>query len=80
MDDEVLKLGLSESKATSLLAQFQRAGTSELVGALFQKFVRAQRLIENKHRVDRMILLRREKDQLERMYETGQDMYMDTLR
>jgi len=80
MDDEILKLGFGEDAAAKLFAKYASSSCEELSYSLFRKFVRAQSLAEAKHRVDRMALLRREKDQLERMFETGQDPYLDLLR
>ena len=80
MDDEILKLGFGELAAAKLFAKYESSSHLELSHSLFRKFVRAQSLAEAKHRVDRMALLRREKDQLERMFETGQDPYLDLLR
>ena len=80
MDDEVLKLGFGEDDAAKLIAKYESMRDPKLPSALFSKFEQAQRKAERRHFEDRMALLRREKDQLERMYETGQDLYLDMLR
>lgn len=79
MNDEILKLGLGETAAAKLSAKYQGM-QRELPASLFRKFASAQRRAERKHLVDRMALLRREKDLLDRMYETGQDLYLDMIR
>ncbi len=79
MDDEILKLGYGEAAAAKLAAKYQGV-TRTLPSALFRQFTTAQRRAERKHLVDRMALLRREKDLLDRMYETGQDLYLDMIR
>jgi preprotein translocase subunit SecA len=79
MDDEILKLGSGEAAAAKLAAKYQGV-TRTLPSALFRQFTTAQRRAERKHLVDRMALLRREKDLLDRMYETGQDLYLDMIR
>lgn len=80
MEDEVLKLGYGEDGAEKLAAKYNSTSNDQLPSSLFSKFEQAQRKAERRHLEDRMALLRREKDQLERMHQTGQDMYLDMLR
>ncbi|MGB7347435.1 MAG: preprotein translocase subunit SecA [Pirellulaceae bacterium] len=82
LDDEILIRGLGERRAATLAAKFSSMGreNGELPIKLFDRFVKAQRRTEHKHFVDRMALLRREKDRSESMFESGQDIYLDSLR
>jgi preprotein translocase subunit SecA len=77
LDDDVLKRGLGELHASRLANRFPGG---ELPARLFRKFLSAQRRTERTHFVDRMSLLRREQDRSESMFDTGEDVYLDSLR
>ena len=80
LDDEVLLQGLGPSKTQRLqrkYASLPNKGTfSRSVVRLFQL---AQKKLERKHLVDRMILLKQDKERQERHIEMGQDPYCDVV-
>lgn len=77
MDDEILKLGLGPRKAKQLAEKYRK--TKAVPRSAFRFFQLAQRKAERKHLVDRMILLKQDKDRQEKLFETGQDPYLDVV-
>lgn len=77
MDDEILKLGLGPNRAQRLAAKYQKAKI--VPRSAFKFFQLAQRKAERKHLVDRMILLKQDKERQEKLFETGQDPYLDVV-
>ena len=78
MDDEILKAGFGEKRA----AKFARshADAKEMLPRNFYSyFTSAQRKTERRFLVDRMVLLKAEKEKHERMFETGQDPYLSSV-
>ena len=81
LDDDVLKHGFGESWAARFAARLEASfPAGELPPRLFSKFLKAQRRTERTRFVDRMSLLRREQDRSESMFDTGEDIYLDSLR
>ena len=78
MDDEILKSGFGEKKAIRFSKKYADA-KGELSRGLFAYFLIAQRKTERRHLVDRLMLLRIEKEKHERMFETGQDPYLSSV-
>ena len=82
LDDEILKLGYGEQRAAEIRGRLSKLASRE--GSLPSKTIRwfkaAQRRAEHKHRMDRLALQRHEKQRMERMFDTGQDVYLDALR
>ena len=81
MDDDVLLQGLGPSKTQRLRHKYNSLparGTHSR--KVFQFFQRAQRRMERKHLVDRMILLKQDKERQERHIEMGQDPYCDVVQ
>ncbi len=81
MDDDVLLQGLGPSKTQRLRRKYNSLparGTHSR--KVFQFFQRAQRRMERKHLVDRMILLKQDKERQERHIEMGQDPYCDVVQ
>ena len=75
MSDEILAKGLGAVKADGLRKRF---GNSQRVSEReFRRFLTAQRRAERKDLVDRMILLRQDKQRQETLIESGQDPYLD---
>ena len=81
IDDEILRLGFGEAEAARMRSSILLADqTGELRTGMFKQFQQAQRKTERRHMVDRLALLRREKDLMEQMFDTGHDIYLDTIR
>lgn len=74
-DDDILLLGWGQKKSRRLKEQFREA--EKLAVAKENLFVAAQRITERKHLVDRMILVRQNKERVERQREMGLDPYLD---
>lgn len=77
LDDEILLVGLGPAKAKKILERFKNY--DQLPGKLFRLFRIAQNKIERKHLVDRMILLRQDKERQERLFESGSDPFLDVV-
>ncbi|MFK7770413.1 MAG: preprotein translocase subunit SecA [Mariniblastus sp.] len=91
MDDEVLKSGLGPKKSSSLARSFVSTTTQPDSSArnvkprllprhLFRHFTQAQQKLERKHLIDRMILLKQDKERQERHFEMGQDPFCDVVQ
>ena len=77
MDDEILLQGLGPRKSASLIKRFEKL--SSVPRQMFKYFRVAQRKLERRHLVDRMILLKQDKERQERHFEMGQDPYCDVI-
>ena len=81
MDDDVLLQGLGPLKTARLRkkhASIPDKGTQNR--SIFNLFNLAQKKLERKHLVDRMILLKQDKERQERHIEMGQDPYCDVVQ
>ena len=79
-DDQILKEGLGPKKAKRLY--LKHAGikpVGSMSQSLFAFYRLAQKKLERKHLVDRMILLKQDKERQERHVEMGQDPYCDVV-
>ena len=79
MEDEILKKGLGPEKADRLKKRFAKY-KGALARNTFSYFTTAQRKVERKHLVDRMILLKQDQERHEQHFEMGQDPYCDVVR
>ena len=79
MEDEILKKGLGPEKADRLKKRFAKY-KGALARNTFSYFTTAQRKVERKHLVDRMILLKQDQERHEQHFEMGQDPYCDGVR
>ncbi len=77
LEDEILLLGFGPQKREKIKKAHQES--NELSPRLIGLFRQAQRKIETRHLVDRMILLRQDKERRERQFESGSDPYLDTV-
>ena len=80
LDDDVLLQGLGPVKTEMLqkkYASIPDRGTFH--PRLVRLFQLAQKNLEKKHLVDRMVLLRQDKERQERHIEMGQDPYCDVV-
>ena len=75
MDDEILKSGFGEKKAKDYADKYAQT-KGALPRSFYSHFVKAQRKTERRHLVDRLMLLKIEKEKHERLFETGQDPYL----
>ena len=81
MDDEVLLQGLGPSKTQRLQRKYASLPSKGTFSRkAFQVFQLAQSRLERKHLVDRMILLKQDKERQERHVEMGQDPYCDVVQ
>ena len=88
MDDEILLAGLGPQKARSLKERYiaHRVRQSDhsfaimLPSALVKYFQRAQAIVERRHLVDRMILMKQDKERRQRHFEMGQDPFCDAVQ
>ena len=69
-DDEILTLGLSPNKRRVVKKMVLKG---ESLRQTLPYFYQAQRNVENKHLVDRLMLLRQNKDRYRMLADTGQD-------
>ena len=76
MDDEILSLAYSPSKAEKMAQQI-RAAADGLVSVSSRLFRKAQRIIERRHFRGRRVLLYHEKHRKKMHVEMGQDPYLD---
>jgi preprotein translocase subunit SecA len=75
LDDDILLMGLGQSKADRLKEVGERsAGPFD---GLFRLFRRAQRKIERRHFKDRRILMYHERERKKMQVQMGQDPYLD---
>ncbi|MEM9942271.1 MAG: DEAD/DEAH box helicase [Planctomycetota bacterium] len=79
MDDEILLSGLGPAKAKALRSRYSRSLNRSLPMGLFRHFLKAQQQIEKKHLVDRMILMRQDKERQERQFEMGLDPFCEVV-
>ena len=82
MDDEILLQGLGPKKAETLKTRFRtKNGSGKLLSrSLLKHFTNAQQELEKRHLVDRMILLKQDKERQERHFEMGQDPFCDVVQ
>ena len=82
MDDEILRSGFGEIKAAEMRKRFSvnASNAGELLPKYFRFFRRAQAKLERRHKTDRLALLRRDYETIQRMYQSGQDFYLDAIR
>jgi len=74
MEDEILLAGLGKTVHNKLKQKY--ATFQEISERHFRYFQKAQAKVEKKHLVDRMILMRVEKDHRKQILETGGDPYL----
>ncbi len=79
MEDELLAMGLGPETAVKLAGRY-RGNEKQLQRGTFQWFLKAQRRLEKKHLVDRMILLKQDQQRHEQHFEMGQDPYCDVVQ
>ncbi|QEG20817.1 preprotein translocase subunit SecA [Mariniblastus fucicola] len=80
MDDDVLLQGLGPGRTGRLRRKYSSLPKKGSVNPkVFRHFQLAQRRLERKHLVDRMILLKQDKERQERHIEMGQDPYCDVV-
>lgn len=82
MDDEILSQGLGLRKSDLHKKRFSQQSLSgkPLSRALLKHFLAAQAKLERKHLVDRMILLKQDKERQERHFEMGLDPFCDVVQ
>lgn len=74
-DDDVLVSGLGTKRGKRLAAKF--SDMSDVNSSTERLFIKAQKKVERKQLVDRMILVRQNKERIERQREMGMDPYLD---
>jgi len=80
MDDDVLLQGLGPVKTQRLIKKYKSIPSKGTFSrSIFNLFKLAQKKLERKHLVDRMILLKQDKERQERHIEMGQDPYCDVV-
>jgi preprotein translocase subunit SecA len=82
LEDELLLSGLGPVKSKSLKDRFlkKRFANRLLSPSLIHFFRQAQTKVEHKHLVDRMILMKQDKERHERHFEMGMDPYCDVVQ
>ena len=82
MEDELLLSGLGPEKSSALKRRYgkKRFANRLLSPSLFHFFRQAQSKVEHRHLVDRMILLRQDKERHERHFEMGLDPFCDVVQ
>ena len=75
MEDEILGLGLGPKQAKRFQQAFKAGRTDDV--STFHIFRKAQRQIQYRYFVDRLILHKQYKEQRERLMEMGHDPYLD---
>jgi preprotein translocase subunit SecA len=80
IDDEIILQGLGPERSRRLIEKYESAGNRELPRNSFQFFRAAQKRMERKHLVDRMILMRQDKERQERHFEMGLDPFCDVVQ
>lgn len=79
MEDELLRLGLGDQKSEELATKY-RASERPLPTSCFRWFLAAQRKLERKFLVDRMVMMRQDQERQERHFEMGLDPYCDVVQ
>ena len=80
MDDHVLLQGLGPVKTERLFKKYASISARGTFNPrTFRLFQLAQKKLERKHLVDRMVLLKQDKERQERHIEMGQDPYCDVV-
>lgn len=74
-DDDILVAGLGTKRGKRLAAKHENS--TQLSASTEKTFLKAQKKVERKHLVDRMILVRQNKERVERQREMGMDPYLD---
>jgi preprotein translocase subunit SecA len=72
LEDEILTMGVDPKYAQQLAEKIRSSWSTS-----FEPFRRAQRRIQRRYFVDRLILHRHQKEHRERLLEMGQDPYLD---
>ena len=82
LEDELLLSGLGPVKSKSLKDRFlkKRFANRLLSPSLIHFFRQAQTKVEHNHLVDRMILMKQDKERHERHFEMGMDPYCDVVQ
>ena len=81
MDDHVLLQGLGPVKTERLFKKYASISARGTFNPrIFRLFQLAQKKLERKHLVDRMVLLKQDKERQERHIEMGQDPYCDVVQ
>jgi preprotein translocase subunit SecA len=82
LEDELLLSGLGPVKSKSLKDRYskKRFANRLLSPSLIHFFRQAQTKVEHKHLVDRMILMKQDKERHERHFEMGMDPYCDVVQ
>lgn len=75
LQDEILLLGLGPKKFRRLQERFQGGG--KVPASYWRLFQKAQRRLERRYLVDRMILMEQDKQRRRVYFDTGQDPYLD---
>ncbi len=75
LDDEILELGYGVEKAKQFARKYEKT-SSERLKWTFRLFMRAQRIIERRYLIDRLILLRNDFEKKKSYGEMGQDPYL----
>jgi preprotein translocase subunit SecA len=75
LDDEILLLGLGPKKSQRLARWGERLDRAPR--SAWRWFRRAQRRLERRYLVDRMILMEHDKQRRQMFFDTGQDPYLD---
>ena len=78
LDDELIESAFGPIRAERI-RNMAGSNSSHVRRAAFAHFKNAQRKLERKHLVDRMMLLKRDRDRQERLFETGQDPWLDVV-
>ncbi len=79
MEDELLKMGLGPESALKLAVRY-RGSEKPLPRFAFKWFAKAQKKLERRHLVDRMILLKQDQQRHEQHFDMGQDPYCDVVQ
>ena len=82
MDDEILLHGLGPKRSSDLQKRFSapKFAGKLLSRSLLKYFKTAQANLERRHLVDRMILLKQDKERQERHFEMGLDPFCDVVQ
>lgn len=78
LDDELIESAFGPRRAERI-RKIAGSRSTHIRRSAFAHFKNAQRKLERKHLVDRMILLKRDRDRQERLFETGQDPWLDVV-
>ncbi len=78
LDDEILRVGFGPQKARRLMSKFAGVPAHRL-NQLFPLFRKAQRKIERRYLIDRLILLRQDLEQQQTHFELGKDPYLSVV-